>query len=91
MAKDLTVSAAMRLYTCYVRPTLEIRVYIACVAWLTDRLGLVSTGTHPMLSCENSAQSCLGHTERRDSSKTHPAIPSVAKGNTFNGVGFLNF
>ena len=23
MAKDLTVSAAMRLYTCYVRPTLE--------------------------------------------------------------------
>ena len=67
------------------------RVCIACVAWLTDRLGLVSTGTHHMLRWENAAQCCLGHIERRDCSKTHPAIPSVAAGNTFNGAVFLNF
>ena len=37
------------------------RVCIACVAWLTNRLGLVSTGTHHMLRWENAAQCCLGH------------------------------
>ena len=67
------------------------RVRIACVAWLTDRLGLVSTGTHQMLRWENAAQCCLGHIGRRDSSKTHPAIRSVAAGNTFNGAVILNF
>ena len=67
------------------------RVCNACVAWLTDRLGLVSTGTHQMIRWENSAQCCLGHTEWRDSSKTHPAIPSVAAENTFNGAVFGTF